>query len=401
MMLYDHILIRFGEITTKGRNRHRFIDRLKKNIQSKLKDFPKITIEKTRDRMFIKLNGEAHEEISARLETVFGIHSFSLAMKTESEIEQIKTAALAALKELDYHGKTFKISTKRSDKTFPYETNEINYKIGSHILTNTEGLTVDVHQPMINIRVEIRKEATYITCKDIYGAGGLPVGVSGKAMLMLSGGLDSPVAGYLAMKRGLEIEAVHFYSPPYTSERSKQKVIDLTEKLTRFGADIKLHIVPFTEIQETIQKQVPENYTLISTRRMMLKITDELRNRENALAITTGESLGQVASQTLESMYAINEVTNTPVLRPVISMDKTEIIRYANLIDTYDISIRPYEDCCTIFSPAAPKTRPKREKLGHYESFVDFDELIRIAVENTEVIHIRKEQAKRELEELF
>ena len=266
-MEYDHILIRFGEISTKGRNRKKFIDQLAYNIKTKLIDFSKLTIEKSRDRIFIKLNGEENiQEITYRIEKVFGIHSFSLAIKTDSELTEIKDGALTALKDLEYIGKTFKISAKRADKQFPLDTNELNHAVGSHILTNTEGLRVDVHNPEINVRVEVRHEATYITCKDIRGAGGLPVGSSGKAMLMLSGGIDSPVAGYLAMKKGLHIEAVHFFSPPFTNERSKQKVIDLTKKLTQYGSKIRLHIVPFTDIQQTIQRQVPENYTLISTR---------------------------------------------------------------------------------------------------------------------------------------
>ncbi|WP_078545081.1 tRNA uracil 4-sulfurtransferase ThiI [Litchfieldia alkalitelluris] len=400
-MQYDRILIRFGEISTKGRNRKKFIEKLKRNIDFKLADFKDIMIETTRDRIYIVLNGEDSEEISNRLQTIFGIHSFSLAVKTSSAIEEIKAAALFAFKELDYVGKTFKVTAKRVDKLFPFDTNEINYQVGSHILTNVADLKVDVHHPMINVRVEVRSDATYITCKDIYGPGGLPVGTSGKSMLMLSGGLDSPVAGYFAMKRGLEIEAVHFYSPPYTNERSKQKVLDLTEVLTKFGPDIKLHIVPFTEIQEVIQKQVPENYSLISTRRMMLRITDEIRKKQRALAITTGESLGQVASQTMESMYAINEVTNTPIIRPLITMDKPEIIDVAKNINTHDISIRPFEDCCTIFSPAAPKTRPKREKVEFYESFVDFEALINKAVDQTEMIKISQQKHNQEIDELF
>lgn len=391
-MEYDHILIRFGEISTKGRNRKKFIAQLAYNIKTKLIDFSKLTIEKSRDRIFIKLNGEENiQEITYRIEKVFGIHSFSLAIKTDSELTEIKDGALTALKDLEYIGKTFKISAKRADKQFPLDTNELNHAVGSHILTNTEGLRVDVHNPEINVRVEVRHEATYITCKDIRGAGGLPVGSSGKAMLMLSGGIDSPVAGYLAMKKGLHIEAVHFFSPPFTNERSKQKVIDLTKKLTQYGSKIRLHIVPFTDIQQTIQRQVPENYTLISTRRMMLKITDEIRNRNNGLAIVTGESLGQVASQTLESMYTINQVTSTPVIRPLVSSDKTEIIEISRNIDTYDISILPYEDCCTIFTPASPKTRPKLEKVMHYESFVDFDSLIEEAISKTEIIDYKTE----------
>ncbi|MED5075515.1 tRNA 4-thiouridine(8) synthase ThiI, partial [Anoxybacillus geothermalis] len=232
---------------------------------------------------------------------------------------------------------------------------------------------------------------TYVTCRDIFGAGGLPVGTSGKAMLMLSGGIDSPVAGYLAMKRGLEIEAVHFFSPPFTSERAKQKVIDLVRKLTTYGGRIKLHIVPFTEVQQAIYQGVPNEYSLISTRRAMLRITDALRRHQRALAIVTGESLGQVASQTLESMYVINEVTNTPILRPLVSMDKLEIIELAKQIGTHDISILPYEDCCTIFTPRAPKTKPKKEKVFHYESQLDLAPLLEKAVNDTETLVIDEE----------
>lgn len=403
-MKYDHILIRYGEISTKGRNRKKFIDQLSYNIKIKLADFPKLTIEKTRDRIYIKLNGEENiADITQLLKMVFGIQSFSIAMKIESELSSIKQAALAAIEDVGYRGKTFKVSVKRVFKQFPLDTNELNYAIGSHVLTNTEDLKVDVRNPDINVRVEVREEATYITCKDIYGAGGLPVGTSGKAMLMLSGGIDSPVAGYLAMKRGLHIEAVHFFSPPYTNERSKQKVIDLSRKLAQYGGNIRLYIVPFTDIQQTIQGQVPENYTLISTRRMMLKITDEIRNRNNGLAIATGESLGQVASQTLESMFAINQVTSTPIIRPLVSMDKTEIIEISRKINTHDISILPYEDCCTIFTPSAPKTKPKVEKVEHYESFVDFNQLIEKAIESVEIIDFKagEDPIQTEFNDLF
>lgn len=403
-MEYDHILIRYGEISTKGRNRKKFIDQLSYNIKMKLTSFPKLTIEKTRDRIYIKLNGEGNlTEITDRLKMVFGIHSFSIAMKIESELSAIKEAALAAIEDVGYQGKTFKVSAKRVFKQFPLDTNELNYAIGSHVLTNTEDLKVDVRNPDINLRVEVREEATYITCNDIYGAGGLPVGTSGKAMLMLSGGIDSPVAGYLAMKRGLHIEAVHFFSPPFTNERSKQKVVDLSRKLAQYGGKVRLYIVPFTNIQQTIQGQVPENYTLISTRRMMLKITDQIRSRNNGLAIATGESLGQVASQTLESMFAINQVTSTPILRPLVSMDKTEIIEISRKIDTHDISILPYEDCCTIFTPSAPKTKPKVEKVEHYESFVDFNQLIEEAIEAVEIIDFKADEGPihSEFEDLF
>ncbi|BDG46144.1 tRNA uracil 4-sulfurtransferase ThiI [Parageobacillus sp. KH3-4] len=401
-MKYDRILIRYGEMTTKGRNRNLFVRRLKDNVAEKLQAFPNIKIEYMRDRMYILLNGEPHEPIIDKLKTVFGIHSFSLAMKCNNELNEIKETALAAVKQLPYKGKTFKVSARRVDKQFPYGSNALNHEIGAHILRNTDGLTVNVHEPDINVRVEVRRDGTYVTCRDIPGPGGLPVGTSGKAMLMLSGGIDSPVAGYLAMKRGLEIEAVHFFSPPFTSERAKQKVIDLVKKLTTYGGTIKLHIVPFTEVQQAIYKQVPNEYSLISTRRAMLKITDALRQRHRALAIVTGESLGQVASQTLESMFVINDVTTTPILRPLVSMDKTEIIEIAKKIDTHDISILPYEDCCTIFTPRSPKTKPKKEKVVHYESFVDLQPLIEKAVANTETMVIDENfAAEDEFEQLF
>ncbi|QGQ47529.1 tRNA uracil 4-sulfurtransferase ThiI [Metabacillus sediminilitoris] len=399
-MKFDHILIRFGEISTKGRNRRKFVDRLKQNIKVVLPEYTNLEYEGTRDRLYIHLHGEDHEGIVNKLQHIFGIQSFSLAIKCESDLSKIKESALEAVKGLYKPNDTFKVTAKRANKQFPLDTNELNYQIGSHILINTEGLTVDVKNPTINVRVEVRSEATFITCFDYKGAGGLPVGSSGKGMLLLSGGIDSPVAGYLSLKRGVELEIIHFFSPPYTSERAKQKVIDLTRELTAFGGKINLHIVPFTAIQEKIQQQVPENYTMTSTRRMMLKIADKLREKKQALALITGESLGQVASQTLESMVAINDVTNTPIIRPLITMDKTEIIAISKNIGTHDISIRPYEDCCTIFTPASPKTKPKLEKVSRFESFVDFEELINDAIENIESIEVSQEQ-KDEFSSLF
>lgn len=387
-MQYDHILVRYGEMSLKGKNRKQFVNQLKNNVKQSLSSFPSLNFTANRDRLFIQLNGEDGEKVAKKLETVFGIQSFSLAIRVESEIEAIKERALEAVKQLYKKGDTFKVSAKRADKSFPLTSDQLNYEIGRHILIHTEDLTVDVHKPDINVRVEVRPHATYIMCKDYKGAGGLPVGSSGKAMLMISGGIDSPVAGYLSMKRGLEIEAIHFFSPPYTNERAKQKVIDLVKKLTEYGGKITLHIVPFTDIQVTIQQNIMSNYTMTSTRRMMLKIADEIRKKRDALAIVTGESLGQVASQTLESMYAINEVTTTPVLRPLISMDKNEIIDIAEKIETFPISNRPYEDCCTIFTPASPKTKPKREKVLKYESYVDFAPLIKKAIEETITIEL-------------
>lgn len=402
MINYDRVLIRYGEISTKGRNRNKFVDKLKKSILNVLHDFSEIKIEASRDRMYVILNGADSREVTERLKGVFGIQSFSPAVKTNKDMDEMKAAALSLFLQNYKEGKTFKITTKRADKSFPLSTDELNHEFGGHLLKNVPGLKVNVKKPDINVQIEIREEAVYLSCETIQGAGGLPAGSGGKAMLMLSGGIDSPVAGYLSMKRGLEVEAVHFFSPPFTSERAKQKVIDLTEKLAAITGAVTLHIVPFTEIQQLIQQQVPQNYTMTATRRLMLRITDEIRRKNDGLAIITGESLGQVASQTLESMYAINDVTNTPILRPLITMDKSEIIEIAQRIDTHDISIRPFEDCCTVFVPASPKTKPKRDKVRHFESFVDFEPHIAKAVEGTEKMVIKPQSRKEEsFEDLF
>lgn len=400
-MKFDHIIIRYGEISTKRRNRKGFVDKMRAHIRWALRDIDGIQLTSNRERMYILLNGRDHEPVLDRLKSVYGIQNMSPALKIGRDIEEIKAGALYYLEQLAEQPKTFKISTKRADKDFPYNTDELNHMLGGHLLINKDGqLKVDVKKPDFDLRVEIRREAVYLSGEVIQGAGGLPFGSSGKAMLMLSGGIDSPVAGFLSMRRGLELECIHFYSPPFTSERSKQKVIDLAEKLARVNGSIKLHIVPFTEIQTLIQKQVPDNYTMTTTRRMMLRAADALREKNEALAIITGESLGQVASQTLESMFAINEVTATPILRPLISMDKTEIIELARQYDTLDISNRPFEDCCTVFTPANPKTKPKRDKVNHFESYVDFEPLIASAVQHTETLIISGEP-KEATEDVF
>ncbi|MDR4948870.1 tRNA uracil 4-sulfurtransferase ThiI [Neobacillus cucumis] len=401
-MNYDRILIRYGEISTKGRNRNKFVDKLRKSVKIALAPFPNIKIEAGRDRMYVLLNGENGIEIIEKLQHIFGIQSFSPAIKVERDVEALKHSALELVKSLYKEGQTFKVTPRRSDKTFVLNTDGINRTIGGFLLGNIPGLRVDVRNPDINLQIEVRSEAIYLSCENILGPGGLPVGSSGKAMLMLSGGIDSPVAGFMAMKRGLEIEAIHFFSPPYTSERAKAKVVDLTKKLAEiYGSSIKLHIVPFTNVQQAIRDQIPENYSMTTTRRMMLLIADEIRNKEGALAIITGESIGQVASQTLESMFTINEVTNTPILRPLITMDKTDIIKIAQEIDTLEISNRPYEDCCTIFVPASPKTKPRREKVQRYESYFDFNPLIAEAVQGVETLSIQPVDQTSEFDSLF
>ncbi|MFC4409784.1 tRNA uracil 4-sulfurtransferase ThiI [Chungangia koreensis] len=393
-MKWTKILIRYGELTTKGRNRKQFIESLRRNIKQTFSDLDTLKINAERDRMFLSANKEEEmEQLIKRLPSVFGIHSFSPVAICEPELGKIKEKAVEVMETLEYEGKSFKATVKRSDKSFPLETNELLQEIGGFVLSKFPEIHVQMKKPDIELIVEIRKEAAFIMAEVIPGPGGMPVGSNGKSLLMLSGGIDSPVAGYFMMKRGVKIDAIHFHSPPFTSERSKEKVMDLAERLSRFGSEVRLHVIPFTKIQQEIHRQVPENVSMTSTRRLMLQIADEVRDDIGAKAIVTGENLGQVASQTLESLTAINAVTSTPVLRPLITFDKLEIIDVAKKIDTYDISILPYEDCCTIFTPASPKTKPKLEKVEFYEGFTDFSEMISEAIQNREIITFpRKEE---------
>ncbi|MEN1968203.1 tRNA uracil 4-sulfurtransferase ThiI [Lentibacillus sp. N15] len=400
-MEFDHILIRYGEMALKGKNIKTFIVKLQENIQHKLKDYPRVKVKRTQGRMFVLLNGEDPAPIIVACKQVFGIHSLSLAIKVENDETQIKDAALYALKS-NTEAKTFKVSVKRIDKEFPIRSQEMNQVLGGHLLSHTSGFQVDVHHPDVEIKVEIRSEATYITSRIIPGLGGLPVGTSGKTLLMLSGGIDSPVAGFLAMKRGVEMEAIHFHSPPFTSERAKQKVLDLASRLTEYGNSIKVHVVPFTKIQQHVFREMPDGYAMTIMRRMMFRISQMVCEKQHILSITTGESLGQVASQTMQSMHAINEVTSLPIIRPLIAMDKNDIITIARDIDTYDISIRPYEDCCTIFVPKSPKTRPSREKVNYFEGQMDLSEMLQEAVQGIETIKLTgKRDTAQEFEGLF
>lgn len=386
-MQYDHILIRYGELGLKGKNIKQFIVQLQNNIQEVLKDFPEVRVTRSQGRMFVVLNGQDPEPIIEKCRTIFGIYSLSLAIKVKNEVEAIKEGALAALKQSE-NASTFKVSVRRANKGFPIKSQEMNQVLGAHLLKNTSDFSVNVHEPDVEIKVEIREKATYITSTVIRGAGGLPVGTGGKTLLLLSGGIDSPVAGYLIMKRGVELEMIHFHSPPFTSERAKQKVLDLTKVLTEFGGTIKVHVVPFTKLQQEIFKTIPDRYAMTVMRRVMLKVSEKFCQKHNILALATGESLGQVASQTLASMNVINEVTNLPVIRPLVGLDKEEIIAYSKKIGTYDISVRPYEDCCTVFVPKSPVTNPTREKVNYLEKNTDFTPLIDEAVNNIEEITI-------------
>lgn len=386
-MKWEKILVRYGELSTKGKNKKQFITHLKNNIKFSFNDIPNVKVNAERDRMFLTTtNDEEMQQLVKRLPKIFGIQSFSPVASCSQDLDDIKATALKIMDGLEYEGKTFRVTVKRTDKRFPMDTYEMQSYIASYVLQQCPGLIVQMKKPEIDLRIEILNDAVYMMAEVIPGAAGMPLGSNGRSLLMLSGGIDSPVAGYMLMKRGVRIDAIHFHSPPFTSERSKEKVMDLANRLSHFGATVRLHVIPFTDIQQSIQAQIPENVSMTTTRRMMMKISDLVREEIGALGIVTGESLGQVASQTLESLTAINAVTTTPIFRPLISMDKLDIIDIAQEIDTYETSILPYEDCCTIFMPSCPKTKPKLEKVEFYESFKDFDELIKEAVENREVM---------------
>lgn len=400
-MKWNELLIRYGELSLKGRNRSHFVKRLKKNIENALFDLESVEIKTERDRMFLFADDhDDMEEAIKRLPHVFGIQSFSPVAKCEATMEAIYKTAIEVVGSEITEGKTFKVEIKRTDKTFPHVTHELQQMIGGQVLRNFPGLSVNLRKPDIYLLVEVRLEGAFLTSKVYPGATGMPVGSNGKSLLMLSGGIDSPVAGYLMMKRGVAIDAIHFESPPFTSELAKQKVIDLSEQLSSFGAAVRLHVIPFTELQQVIVNKIPDNASMTTTRRIMMQIADKVRVETEALGIITGESLGQVASQTLESLTAINAVTSTPILRPLISTDKLEIIDIAKKIGTYDISIRPYEDCCTIFTPSKPKTKPKLSKITHYESFTDFDQMIVDAVKNRKTYDLPSQQ-KDEFEDFL
>ena len=390
-MKYDHILVRYGELTLKGTNRKRFTNVLKENVIQSLRSLEGTRVKCERDRMFISLFEEANvNEVMNRLTKIFGIKSISPVFKTTQNLEDIKQLCVSLAKDFA-NGDTFKIDVKRVDKSFSLDTYQLQRELGGVILKSVDHLKVDVKRPTHNIKVEVRKEGVYIYTKVIDGAGGLPTGTGGKTLLQLSGGIDSPVAGMEMMKRGVKIEAIHFHSPPFTSEKAKGKVIELTRILSERVGPIKLHIVPFTALQKQINKSVHPRYTMTTTRRMMLRVTDIILERIGANAIVNGENLGQVASQTLKSMYAINDVTSTPILRPLISLDKEDIIKKAKEIGTFEVSIQPYEDCCTIFTPKNPVTEPDFDKVVKYESVFNFDDLVQEAADNVETIEINKD----------
>ena len=385
------ILIKYGELTTKKANRNTFTKLLANNIKSILKG-EKFNIRFDRVRMYIECDNA--NVIVNKLQKVFGIHSIVICHKVNTNVEDIKAKVLELLKNEKFN--TFKINTKRADKSFEIKSMDFNNIIGGHVLKNIN-CRVDVHNPDIEVKIEIRVEGTFIYTKEIPGIGGYPVGVQGKGMLMLSGGIDSPVAGYLALKRGVDLECLYFESPPHTSIEAKDKVIKLASIINEYSGNIKVNVVPFTKLQEAIYKNVPDSYVITIMRRMMYRIAERLSLKNKCKVIINGESIGQVASQTLTSMGVINSVTNFPVIRPVACMDKIEIIDISKKINTYETSILPYEDCCTIFLPTHPVINPDLNKCILYESIFDYESLIDECIENIEVITNLKEEEYSDL----
>ena len=381
------IMIKYGELSTKKDNIKVFIEKLSNNITKKLKNYD-IKIQKNKVRMFIDIKNYDEDKIVNLLKEVFGIHSIVICYKVDKNLESIESESLNLLKNENF--KTFKVETNRADKNFKYNSMEVSKFVGARILKNIDNVKVDVHNPDILLHVEIRSECTYIYIKEILGLGGYPTGIQGKGLLMLSGGIDSPVAGYLASKRGIDIDAIYFEAPPHTSNDAKNKVITLAKELSKYGNNINLYVIPFTKLQEAIYKNMDPTYMITILRRMMYRISEKVAKKTKSKIIINGESIGQVASQTLTSMYVINNVTNMPVIRPVACLDKLEIIEIAKKINTYETSILPYEDCCTIFVPKHPVINPNLEKCIYNESLIDYESMIEECLNNMEKININE-----------
>jgi thiamine biosynthesis protein ThiI len=384
------IMIRYGELSTKKDNKKFFVDKLFKNINDRLKGY-NVSISKNNIRMYIELKENNELEIINELKGVFGIQGIVLCYKIGTDFEVIKDECLNLMKKEKF--KTFRVTTNRPYKPFPYDSMETSKLVGAHILKNIKDINVDLHNPDITLNIEIRdSKDTYIYTKEIEGSKGYPVGIQGKGLLMLSGGIDSPVAGYLSMKRGIDIDCIYFESPPHTSIEAKNKVKHLAEILSNYGSNIHIHVIPFTKMQESIYKNIDHTYMITIMRRMMYRISEIVAKKIKSKIIINGESIGQVASQTLQSMYVINNVTNMPIIRPVACLDKVEIIEISKKIKTYDTSILPYEDCCTIFVPEHPVINPDLNKCIEYETQFDYQKLIDECIENIEIIDIKKEE---------
>lgn len=389
------LLVRYGEIGLKGRNRHIFEELLVDNMRAALAPAVDAKVYREAGRMFVELKDAAQEaDAVGRLRRVFGIVAVNPAVRTSLSLEAIQRGAEQLVREDGDPPRTFRVSARRSNKRFPHTSQELNQLVGAHLLRHVPNLSVDLHAPEVTVTVEVRDNAAYVYTDQLDGPGGLPVGASSRALLLLSGGIDSPVAGWMAMKRGIDVHALHFHSPPFTSERAKDKVVDLCRTLAEWNPKpMPLHVVHFTEIQKEIYRAVPEELGMTVMRRFMLRIAARHAANVGALALVTGESVGQVASQTLESMFAINAVTSMPILRPLVGFDKHETIALARRIGTYDISIRPYEDCCTIFVPEHPATKPSLAAVESAERALDVAGLVERALESIETIYVEREPA--------
>lgn len=379
-------MAKYGEIALKGLNKGTFEDILVKNIRRRLRHCGKFHYMRKQSTIYIEPVGECDlDEVIEKLKVIFGIGALQRCAVFEKDFEQIKSQGVPYLENALKNAKTFKVDAKRSDKSFPMKTPEIQAELGGAILEAYPHLSVDVHNPEITVMCEIRDKGAYVSAERIIGAGGMPVGSSGKALLLLSGGIDSPVAGYMMAKRGIDISAIHYVSPPYTSDRARMKVERLCEKITPWCGDTTFYCVPFTEIQEALRDNCPEELFTIIMRRLMMEIAQRICEKNGITALITGESVGQVASQTMGAIVCTDNACRMPVFRPVIGMDKSEIVEIARKIDTFDISIEPYEDCCTVFTPKHPKTKPILEEVIAAQNSFDFEPLIQKAVEETEV----------------
>lgn len=389
-MKADIILLKYGEISLKGLNRPMFEKQLLGNVAKALAPLGRFSVRKSQSTVYVEPLGDDIDMRAAteRLSKVFGIVNICPAVKCQKTIEDIERTTLECLSQTDLNGKTFKVEAKREDKQFPMNSPQICRHMGGVILKNTDGLSVDVHNPDILVQIEIRKDA-YIFTQKISGAGGMPVGTAGRAALLLSGGIDSPVAGWMISKRGVVLDAVHFHSHPYTSDRAKEKVIELAKIMTEYTGHIRLHVVPFTDIQLDIIEKCPQNYLTIIMRRLMMRIAEKIARNSGASALITGESIGQVASQTMESLVVTDNAVDMPVFRPCIGMDKEEIVSIAKKIDTYETSILPYEDCCTIFVPKHPKTKPSVAEIQEAEKLLtDPEGMMEKAISEREIIDL-------------
>ncbi len=381
------VLVKFGEMVLKGLNKKTFEDMLRKNIKRRLRGLGRFELTTAQSTTYITPLDEECDlaEVVERVSKIFGIAALCRACVCEKDFGDIAEKAVEYLGEILEGASTFKVNAKRSDKAFPMKSPEICAELGGILLEKFPNLTVDVKNPQVTVTVEVRDTNAYIHAENIKGAGGLPVGSSGKALLLLSGGIDSPVAGWMMAKRGVHIAAIHYVSPPYTSDRALLKVETLCEKLTDYCGGIAFFCVPFTEIQEAIKDNCPEEYFTIIMRRLMMEIAQRIAEKDNCLALITGESVGQVASQTMAAMACTDAVCRIPVFRPCVGMDKTEIIEIARKIDTFETSIEPYEDCCTVFTPRHPKVRPRLEDIEKAQNSFDFEPLIQRAVDGTEL----------------